>query len=168
MGKFSVASTIASKTGKSLEEAKKFVDDVGVNRAQRVADDLAGGASRTVSKWWKPALAGGGLAGGGALAWRQQDLEQARAIADQQRSYSGAVESIMNSDLPPEKKQELVENLTEESPASDSNKDDDDDSGGWWKEFTDALPDGVTGLQGQVIMIIVLLAVLRYTLGSDG
>lgn len=160
MGKFSLASKLADELGKSTEEAMRFVDEVGAPRARSVLDEAASGASRTVSNWWKPAAATGGIVGGGALAWRQQDLEQARAIANQQQDYTSAVQGIMESDLPPERKQELIDQLNESAPASGTNPNNQGGGGGG---------GGLLGgdMQTTLILLVVLAFAFRYTLGDD-
>ena len=159
MAKLRLARELAEQTGKSLSEARRFVEDVGVPRAQSLVDEAAEAGSRTVQNWWKPTLAGGTLIGGGALAWRQQDLQQARAIAAQQQDYGSAIESIMDSDLPPDKKQEMVDSLINNSPASQQNQGGDGGDGGGGLLGGDA--------QTTIILLVVLAFVMRYTLGSD-
>lgn len=158
MGKLTLASKLADELGKSTGEAMRFVDDVGVSAARNTLDEAASAGSRTVEKWGKRVLGIGAVGGGGALAWRQQDLSQAKQIASQQQDYSEAVKAIMDSDLPPEKKRELIEQLNKDAPASGQNKDDGGDDGGD-NPFKDA--------QTTIILVIVMIFVLKFALGGD-
>jgi len=161
MGKFSLASRLADEIGSSTDEAMRFVDEVGAPAVRDTLDEAAGSASRTVSKWWKPTAAGTGLVGGGALAWRQQDLNQAQAIASQQQDYTSSVQSIMQSDLPPERKREMLEALNENAPASGSNNGGGDGGGGG---------GGLLGgdIQTTIILVIFMVFVLKFALdGGD-
>ncbi|AGC65551.1 head protein [Haloarcula hispanica virus PH1] len=159
MGKFALASRLADELGTSVSKASRFVDEVGAPAARNTIDEAAQAGSRTVSKWWKPTAAVGTIGTGGALAWRQQDLSQARAIADQQQDYTAAVESIMDSDLPPERKREMVDALNQNAPASGENKNGGNDGG----------DGGLLGgdLQTTLVLLIVVAFALRYTLGDD-
>lgn len=161
MSKFSLAASLADEIGTSVSKASRFVDEVGAPAARSTIDEAATKGSKTVSKWWKPAAAGSGIVGGGALAWRQQDLEQAEAIASQQQDYSSAVQSIMDSDLPPERKRELIEQLNEDAPASNNN---DDDEGG------DGPLGGLLGggIEGTLIKLLVVMMVVGFLLNYAG
>ena len=164
MSKLSLAAKLADETGVALTKAKKFVDDVGTKTASRSLDEMTQAGSRTISDWWKPALATGGLVGGGALVWRQQDLQEAEAIASQQQGYSDAWQALMDSGLSPEAKKELAVRLIEQSPASNDNS----GSGGGGGDSSDdggLLPDDPATI---VILVIVLVMVLRYSLGGSG
>ncbi|MDX1746810.1 MAG: hypothetical protein R3324_12795, partial [Halobacteriales archaeon] len=88
-----------------------------------------------------------------ALAWRQQDLEQARAIASQQQDYSSALAAIMESDLSPEAKRELVVNLSERSSGNQDNS-----------------RSGLLGgdVQTTIILLVVLVFVLKFGLEEVG
>lgn len=155
MGKFALASKLADEIGTSVDEAMRFVDEVGAPAARRTADEAAEGAGKTVSNWWKPAAAGTSLVGGGALVWRQQDLEQAEAIASQQQDYSTAIQSIMESDLPPKRKREMLESLNQNSPASKDNKDDGD--GG---PFSDLFGGGIEGTLVKMVVVVMVVGFL--------
>ena len=159
MSKLSLAAKLADETGVALSKAKKFVDDVGVKTATRSLDEVIEAGSRTISEWWKPALATGGRVGGGALGWRQQDLQEAEAIASQQRDYSDAWASLMDSGLSPEAKKELAVRLIEQSPSSNG-----DGSKGGESKDGGLLPEDPAAL---VILVIVLVMVLRYSLGGS-
>jgi len=157
MSKFSLAASLADELGTSISKASRFIDEVGAPAARNTLDEAAQGASRTVEKWWKPAAAGGGIIGGGALAWRQQDLEQARAISEQEQGYSSAIESIMDSDLPPAKKRELVESLNNNRTSNDGGSGDGGDSG----LFGD-------GIEGTLIKLLVVAMVVGFLLNYAG
>jgi len=161
MGKFALASKLADELGSSVDETMRFVDEVGADAARSTLNEASSAASRTVSKWWKPTAAGTGLVGGGALVWRQQDLQQAQAIASQQQDYTSAVQSIMESDLPPERKKEMLEALEQNAPASGENNGGGDggDGGG-----------GLLGgdMQTTIILVIVMVFVLKFALQGDG
>ena len=161
MSKFSLAAKLADEIGTSVSKASRFVDEVGAPAVRSTIDEAAGGASRTVEKWWKPAAAGTGVVGGGALAWRQQDLSKARAIADQQQAYSSAVESLIDSDLPPEKKRELIEELNKS--ALDTDNDDKNDDGGG--PFSDLFGGGI---EGTLIKLLVVMMVVGFLLNYAG
>ena len=153
MSKLTLATRLADELGVSIQNASQFVDDVGAPTARRALDEAVAAGSRTVSDWWKPVTAGGVLVGGGALAWRQQDLEQARAIAAQQQDYSSALASIMESDLSPEAKRELVVNLSERASG----------------DATKSKP-GLLGsdIQTTLILLVVLVFVLKFGLEEVG
>ncbi|ALJ99689.1 head protein [Haloarcula californiae icosahedral virus 1] len=159
MGKFALASRLADEIGSSTDEAMRFVDEVGAPAVRDTLDEAAEGASRTVSKWWKPTAAGTGLVGGGALVWRQQDLQQAEAIASQQQDYTSAVQSIMDSDLPPERKKEMLEALNQNAPASGANN-----GGG------DGGDGGLLGgdIEGTLIKLLVVMMVVGFLLNYAG
>lgn len=163
MSKLSVAMRLADETGVSLSKAQKFIDDVGLDAARKAADDAAELGSKTLSSgWWKP-TAGGVLVGGGALAWRQQELEQAKAIASQQQSYSGALAAVMDSDLSPKAKRELADSLVNNSPAS---SDGSGGSGGSGGNGGGSLLGG--DMQTTIILVIVMVFVLKFALdGGD-
>lgn len=156
MGKAGLAAKIADEVGTTVDDAYKWVDDVGVPKAQSALDDITTRGSKTVEKWWKPATAGGAVVGGTAVAWRQQDVWEAQAIADQQQTYADAFQSIMESDLDPAQKEELVDELRNSSPASGQN------SGGGG--------GGILGndLQTTLVLIVIVAIVLSQTLDTGG
>jgi len=166
MGKLKIAKELEEETGSKLDDAVRGVDDVGAARASKVASKASNKAGGCVKNWWKPSTVVGTIGGGGALAWRQQDVERAKQIANAEQSYASAFQEIMNSDLPADKKQDLVDQLNEGSPSdgdASGGNDDDDDEKAWWEK---ALGD-VTGFQGKVLALVVLLAVLNYSLGAE-
>jgi len=156
MSKFSVAMKLADEAGVSLSKSQKFIDDVGLDTARKAADDAAQKAGAMMpGGWWKPA-AGAGVVGGGALAWRQQDLKQAEAIASQAKSYDSALAEIMDSDLSPQAKRELAQKLTDTSPGAggDNGSGGDGDGGG-------LLPGG---MQTTIVLLIVLVFGMKFAL----
>lgn len=157
MGKFQLATSLADELGTSVGKASRFIDEVGAPAARDTLDEAAEGASRTVENWWKPAAVGGGLIGGGGLAWRQQNIEQAEAIASQQQDYSEAIRSIMESDLSPEQKRQMVQGLNDNAPAGNGGDGGDGDDGGLLGN----------DLQITLVMLVVLAFAFRYTLGDD-
>lgn len=153
MSKLTLATKLADELGVSIQKASQFVDDVGAATARKALDEALAAGSRTVTDWWKPVTAGGVVVGGGALAWRQQDLEQARTIAAQQQDYSSALAAIMESDLSPEAKRELVVNLSERGPGNQS----------------DSQPGLLGGdVQTTIILLVVLVFVLKFGLEEVG
>lgn len=165
MSKLQVAMRLADELGTSVGKARTFVDDVGLDAARGAVDDVAQKGSQTVSNWWRPTVIGGGLAGGGALAWRQQDIAQARQIANQQRSYKSAMQSILESDLPPDAKREMVRNL--QNSGNGGNGDGGDDSG-WSLPWSGDGGGGPFGdLQMLLALVIVAVLVLQYADGGE-
>lgn len=160
MSKFSVAMKLADEAGVSLSKAQRFIDDVGLDTARKAADDAAEAGSRAISSgWWKPA-AGVGVIGGGALAWRQQDLERAEAIASQAQSYNSALAQIMDSDLSPKAKRELATTLTDTSPGAGG-----DNGSGGGGGGGGLLPGG---MQTTIVLLIVLVFGMKFALdGGD-
>lgn len=150
MGKFSLATKLSDELGVSFAKASRFVDDVGLSTARATFDEAIAAGSRTVSDLWKPATAGGLIIGGGTLAWRQQDLEQARTIAAQQKEYSSALASIMEADLSPAVKRELVRALRNSVPSDDSN------------EPNESLLGG--DIQTTIVLLVVLVFALKFGL----
>jgi len=159
MGSISLAAKLADETGASLAKASKFVDDVSPTKARKVLDDLTSSGSKTLSSGWWKAGAATGVAGGGALAWRQQDIEEAKAIADSNQSQQSAIADIMDSDLSPEAKQQLVDQLLQQQTQPTN-----DDGGDGGNPFDDLLPD-MGGMQVTIGLIVVLA--LLITLGGE-
>jgi hypothetical protein len=144
MSKFKLAKRLVDSTGVSFSKASRFIDDVGVSDANRLIDDTVQAGQDTVARWWKPAAGAGAIAGGGALAWRQQDVAVARSLAEREQSRSDAVKDLIDSDLPPELKKELLNQLADEA----------DDDPGASNPF-DNLPLMIGG-------VVALLFVLNY------
>lgn len=154
MGKVSLAARLADEIGTTTDEALRFVDEVGAPKVEETIENAASEGSRIVGDWWKPATIGGGVVGGGALYWREQDLERARQIANQQQDYTNALQAIMESDMAPKRKQEMLRQLNKNTPASDGGGD--EDSGG------DGLFGG--GLEGTLLKGLVVMMVVGFLL----
>jgi len=154
MSKLSIATRLADELGVGLNKAKRFVEDVGGDRASQVADELGSSGSRSIGDFVRPStLAVGGI-GGGALLWRQQDVETARALAEQSSSYNDAVRSIVESDLPPELKKELINDAT--NAAENRN----DGGGGPSVDLLDGGP------MKMILLIVIVSVVLREAIGG--
>lgn len=126
-----VYSTIAIKlarvAGVPISKAMKLVDDIGAGPAKRLVDDVAertgkvvddagnvvdDAASRgdsIVKSYWKPATVVGATTAGGVFLFREQDVRRMKEIAETEQSADDALADIINSDLPPEARQKLVE-----------------------------------------------------------
>ena len=164
MSKFTLAKAIASKTGTSITQAMRFVNDVGVTRARQALRSAEDGVT-----WKLPTTAG--IATGGTLWWRQQSVDRAEAEADeeeakaeQEESAESVIRMIMNSDMDPEDKKALIDKMV---GRNNDNGDDDDDSGSWLRDLLGLDGDGGLGLgdlQETVIMLIVVVVVVMFVL----
>lgn len=123
MGKLKLAKRVADEFDTSIQKAGRFIDDVGPKKAEE-ALDTAKDAGRSFP--WKKATAGltVGSIGGGALYWREQDVRKAEAIADSSESYESAVSDIIDSDLPPDLKRDLINRSAD---VAEQDQDDDGD-----------------------------------------
>lgn len=160
-GKVSLALRLAEATGRSLAEAQRFVTNVGAKKADEALRAVENGIS-----WKLPTLAGIGT--GGALYWREQDLRQARAIAEKAESDANEEETALTmlelllseegQDLPADLQRKMLEGLANDGEEADE---EDDDSGS-------GLPDllGLDGasIQQTVILLVVVLVVLNWAL----
>jgi len=156
----SIAIRLADELGTSLSRARKYVDEMGQPTAARVADEAAQVGDEGISGWTKAGL-GAGAIGGGALVWREQDVRQARAIADQTKNYNEAITGVMESDLPPEVKRRLVVEASDAATDGGGGGDGGDDSG--------ASPGGIIPQDPQtlIILIVVMALVLKFALEGD-
>jgi len=162
MGKLTLATRLADDLGTSVAEASRFVDDVGASRARGLIDEASGGGR--VSNWWK-AGAGGTAIGGGALAWREQDVRRAEAMASQQQSYGDALTTLVEADLPPDVKQSLAASLAEQGAGSAGGGSSGGDGGDSQPDDGGLVPDDPQTL---IILVIVLVFVLKFALeGGD-
>jgi hypothetical protein len=163
MGKLTLASKLADELAVSTGKAKRAVDDLGADNVRRLLDDVQqNGSSRLPSGWRKGVLATAavsGTAGGGALAWRQQDVWQAEAAARESEAragrsenYAEAMKWIVESDLPADMKRQFARGASATARSPSSNGED----GG-------VLPDDPVTL---IILLIVLALVLKYALES--
>lgn len=158
MSKLDIATRLADEIGTTTTRAKRFVEDIGGDRASQLADDLAGSGSRSVGDFVTPAVVAGGGIGGGYLVWRQQDVETAQALAEQASSYNDAVRSIAESNLPPDMKEELINQASEQ--AENRNSGDGSGSNGFLDSiFNDPIK--------MVFALVLMLAFLQYVL-ADG
>lgn len=114
MAKSKLVTKLADEIGTTTTRARRFIDDVGPGRAERLADEAAQ-ADESAQFPWKPALAGVGVTGVGAgtLYWREQDVRKAKAAAEEAQSYEDSIKKIVESDLPPEMKQQLAESASQ-------------------------------------------------------
>jgi len=157
----SLAVRLADELGTSLSRARKYVDEMGESTAARVADEAAQVGDEGISGWTKAGL-GAGAIGGGALVWREQDVRQARAIADQTKSYNEAITDVMESDLPPEVKRQLVVEASDAASGGGGGGGGSGDNGG-------SGPGGLIPRDPQtlIILIIVMALVLKFALEGD-
>lgn len=154
-------STIAVRLARTLDvpiaKAARFIDDVGSTKAARLVDDVenaASGVTRTVTSWWKPAAVGTVAVGGGYTVYqfREQDVEKMREVAEKTQSQEDAIRDIIESDLPPEARQKLVEMyLSRQSTASE--------------DKPSFLGDETTKL---ILAVVVVAIVLNYALNGGG
>lgn len=161
MSKLTLASKLADEFGVSFSKASKFVDEVGVQTARQSLDDAAAFGSKAV----KLSLGGGAILGGGALAWRQQDVARARAIAESQASYRDTISQIIESDLPPEVKANMAEQASGEGSSSGGDGSGGGGGGGGGGGPGNGLiPDDPQTL---IILMIVLIFTLKFGLEGD-
>lgn len=162
MSKYSLAKALASKTGTSITQAMRFVNDVGVIRARQALRSADDGVT-----WKLPTTAG--ITTGGALWWRQQTVDraeaeaaQAEAEAEREESAESVIKMIINSDMDPEAKKALLDKML------GRNDDGNDDSGSWLRDLLGLDGEGGLGLgdelQETVIMLIVVVVVVMFVL----
>lgn len=161
MAKFSLAARLADELGTSVDEAAQFIDDIGEQQARQTVVNVGdeGAAGTGISNWWKAAGAGGAL-GAGALAWRQQDVQRAEAIAQRQQSYSKAMRSIISSDLPGDLKSEMARDANNAATGGGGGG-----SGGGGGPL-DAL-GGLMGDAQTTLALLVVLVILVTVAGGD-
>lgn len=159
MSKIDLAVRMADELGVSVSKASRFVDDVGVSKATAALDEAAAVGSKSIPSFTKVA-AGGGALGAGALLWRQQDVERAQSLAESSSNYTDALTKIIDSDLPPDVKKALLEDLGDSTNTdSESNNEENGGNGG-----NGILPSDPTTL---IILMIVLIFVLKFALDGD-
>lgn len=160
MSKLAIASRLADEIGTTTAKAKKFVEEIGGDKASRLVDDLSSAGSRSVGAYATPAVLTGGTLGGGYLIWRQQDVEEAKALAEQSSSYNDAIQSIVESDLPPALKEELTDSATSAAKSRQG-------GGEGTSSFLDQIfGDPLKMVFALVIVIVVLQFVLQDGLGD--
>ncbi len=148
MGRLRLAREIAERTGSNLRDAMRYVDDVGHTQARRT---LRAAEDRTT--WRLPATVGVGTTG--VLAWRQQNVREAEAIAEQSESASDALAEIVESDLDAEDKAELAEIFVTQNA-------EDEGSRMPFELF------GENGLERTLVTVIVVVIVLGFVLNYAG
>lgn len=150
MGRLRLAREIAEQTGANLRSAMRYVDDVGSSQARRT---LRAAEDRTT--WRLPATVGVGTTG--VLAWRQQNVREAEAIAQESENAKEALAQIVESDLDPDDKAELAEIF-----ASQHGQGDDDGSRFPFELF------GNGGMERTLVTIVVVVVVLGFVLNYAG
>jgi len=159
----SLATSLADEFAVGATEASRFVDDVGPDAARELLENSGSAADGLLDDWQRPLGIAGGVgaaAGAGTLLYRQQDVAEARAIAEQSSNYSEAAQAIIQSDLSPEARQDALNGLNEQ----------DGSSGGGSGSGGESGPAG--GLLGgspqtTIILIIAMVFVLKFGLEGD-
>lgn len=149
MSRTRLAREIAAETGTNIRSALRYVDDVGRSQARR---SLRAAEDRTT--WRLPATVGIGT--GGVLAWRQQNINEAEAIADQHESARDSLKAIVESDMDGDDKAELAEIFATQQ----ANGDDEEETG---PNLLDRFL-GNGGMEGTLVTIVVLVLVLGFVL----
>lgn len=167
MSRLRLATQLADQVGTSVQNAIRFVDDVGPQVARNVRD-TASDAGRGTARWLqstggKASVFAGTLAGGG-YAWREQDVRTAESLAERSDNYQEVVTEIMESDLDPELKKELVEDATEAEAGGGGSDDDDGDDSLIPDDLTDLIPDDPLTM----IAVVIVLAIVLQTVMDDG
>lgn len=161
MSKMQLAVKMADELGVSVSKASRFIDDVGVSKATSALDEAVAVGTKQIPSFKKVAVGGGAL-GAGALLWRQQDVDQARSLAQQSSNYSDALAKIIDSDLPPDVKKALLSDLASDGGATGS--DGSGNGSGDGNGGNGLLPSDPTTL---IILMIVLIFVLKFALEGD-
>lgn len=166
MGKISLAVKLADEIGVSVAKASRFIDDVGPKAARSMVDDAAKKGSKFLGSSVTKTAVLGGAVGSGALVFNEQETEQtknnaeaAAAAAAAADSRSEAIQAIIESDLPPDVKQQMLKNYTESANKDNDGGNDNDGNGA-----DSIIPDNPQTL---IILLIVLAFAFRYTLGGD-
>ena len=170
MSRLRLARQLAEVTGKNVAQALRFIRDVGMDNARKAVR-----AAENNTTWKVPATVGAG--GGVALTWRQQNVELARAEADQEEAEAeqsrDATETLQllleSDDLPPEVRRQLMEEIAPDVGGDeDDDEDDDDERGGLSKILDELFGDGGLGgsMTQTVILLVVVLVVLNWALSQ--
>ena len=164
-----IAIKLAKLAGVPVSKAAKLVDDIGVGPAKRLADDVAARTEKVVDdagnviddgvrtgdslvkSYWKPTAVVGLGTAGGFYAFREQDVRRMKEIAETEQSADDALASIIDSDLPPEARQKLVEMYLDSRDRSGGKKDDNKKGGGLFGDSTTQL----------VVTLLVVAVVLN-------
>lgn len=169
-----IAIKLAKLAGVPVSKAVKLVDDIGVGPAKRLADDVAARTGKVVDdagnvvstgtkssggivkSYWKPTAVVGLGTAGGFYAFREQDVRRMKEIAETKQSADDALASILDSDLPPEARQKLVEMYLDSRDRSGGKKDDNKKGGGLFGDSTTQL----------VVTLLVVAVVMNYALNG--
>lgn len=152
MSRIRLAKEIAEQTGKSVTDALRYIREVGPRKARASLRTAKEGGKR----YWKPTAIVGGVYGG-AYYWREQNIRKAEHLAETAESDQEALESLIDSDLPPEAKRDLIDQWVDEG-VSDSGDDD-----GPLDGLLDGLMDDVVTM---VVVVMVVGAILNYALSQ--
>lgn len=155
MSKAQIVRRFADEFGTKASDARRFVRNVGPRQADEMAAASRSGDSSAQFPW-RTAIAGATATsiGGGALAWREQDIREAEAMADNSQNIADAIKDIAESDLPPELQQELAEAATGAASPGGGGGDD----GFSWSDLWPGMPD--LGIENIAIVMLVLVVVL--------
>lgn len=164
MSKATIVTKLADELGVAAGKASRFVDDIGGDKARRLVDDLAQRGDEPARWLTNRRLAVGGAVGGGALAWRQQDVAEAQAIAREKSSYKESIKKIIESDLPPKLKEAMAADASAAARPS-GNGGDGGGGGGEDNGFIGNLIGGDPMVA--ILMIVVIVMVFRYALEGE-
>lgn len=170
MSKLRVATRLADELGTSLSKAQRFVSDVGPTKAEDVLDG-ARGAARGGDDGFDlgtKLLAGGTVATGGGLAYRQQSVwaeqEDSAQTSDQ---VDGLKALLEDEELSAEDKRKLVEDYLDSLGDFGANGDDSDDNGGGWPPELPDFGDMFGNAQTILVLVIVAAIVLKFAMEDD-
>lgn len=164
MGKATLARRLADEFGTSVSKARQFVTDAGPRRARALIGGADEAAKGSKSFPWKTAIAGGSLAGlgGGALYWREQDIRRVEAMADEAENYNDAMQSIIESDLPPELKRAMADSAADVTTSGGN--------GGGGFDIGDLIPVDISGITddiGTMVIALVIVVLIMNALLED-
>lgn len=158
MSSLTLATKLADEFGIALDDAMRFVDDVG----PRLGEEAAFLSTRTGK-----ATALAGTAGGGALALRQQDVWQAEAEATESEATAQSLKRIMESDLSPRTKRQATVTLLRDGPSSTGQQSGGQQSGGGGLLAGLFGGGGFGGAQTTLALLVVLVLVVSVAGGGD-
>lgn len=153
MGKATIASKLAKTFDTTYAKASRFLDDVGPRAAKQFG---RAGRSGSLAKWGAGA-AGATALGGGALYWRQQDVDEAQAAAEQAESSEEVVRNIIESDLDGKLKKDLVDDALAATGGGNQG------GGGFLGGLKDAIPSLP---DADPMMWIILIVVVLWALNN--
>lgn len=167
-----VAAELAEFTGKSFDEAKRLVDEIGEKNAREllnVGEDAPSSKSGSSGSLWPStksgkALTGGAIVGGSATAYQGLQTFESRYDAKQAEDSKSVVEKLIESDMSPEQKRKFMELYANSAP-NDGGGGNDDDGGD-----DDGIFDGLElfGDSTTTVLILVAVVVLVIAMESDG